>query len=110
MDLNDDLRRIADVAVRYAGPGEELAGIVPAEPSSGLRAYVCAYGNGETTSWLVLDDDGRLLGTITDGDIRRAILAGVDLSLPVRALLDQRAGTPYETPFTAPAGSSASSC
>jgi hypothetical protein len=59
VDLNDDLRRIADVAVRYAAPGEELAGIVPAEPSSGLRAYVCAYGNGETTSWLVLDDDGR---------------------------------------------------
>ena len=29
---------------------------------------------------LVVDNDGVLLGTITDGDIRRAILAGVDFS------------------------------
>jgi dTDP-glucose pyrophosphorylase/CBS domain-containing protein len=55
---------------------------------------------------LVLDDDGRLLGTITDGDIRRAILAGMELELPVQALLDQRLGTPYATPLTAPTGTS----
>ncbi|MGE4220033.1 MAG: sugar phosphate nucleotidyltransferase [Alphaproteobacteria bacterium] len=28
---------------------------------------------------IVLDDDGRLLGTITDGDVRRAMLRGVEL-------------------------------
>jgi hypothetical protein len=57
MDLNDDLRRIADAAVRFAEPGEELTGIVPAEPSPGSRAYLCAYrGDGDATTWLVLDD------------------------------------------------------
>ena len=59
MRLDEDLRRIADVAVRFAAPGEELAGIVPTEPSPGARAYLCAFrdGDGDTT-WLVLDGDG----------------------------------------------------
>ena len=60
MELERELRRIADAAIRHAGEGEELTGIVPAEPGSGVRAYVCAFtGGGETTSWLVLDADGR---------------------------------------------------
>ena len=58
MGLDDDLRRIADAAVRYAAPAEELAGIVPAEPSPGVRAYLCAYRSDDGTSWLVLDGAG----------------------------------------------------
>jgi hypothetical protein len=57
MELEDDLRRIADTAVRFAEPGEELAGIVPAEPSSGMRGYLCAYRDSDTTTWLVLDHE-----------------------------------------------------
>jgi hypothetical protein len=57
--LDDDLRRIAEAAVRYAEPEEDLAGIVPAEPATGSRAYLCAYRSGEKTAWLVLDDEGR---------------------------------------------------
>jgi hypothetical protein len=57
--LTEDLRRIADAAVRYAEDGEALTGIVPAEPSSGARAYLCAYrGEGGATAWLVLDEQG----------------------------------------------------
>jgi hypothetical protein len=60
MGLTQDLRRIAEAAVRYAAPGEEVVGIVPAEPSSGERAYLSAYrGEDGTTSWLVLDEDGK---------------------------------------------------
>jgi hypothetical protein len=60
VELERELRRIADAAVRHAADGEELTGIVPAEPGSGVRAYVCAFTDGgETTSWLVLDADGR---------------------------------------------------
>lgn len=36
---------------------------------------------------LVTGPDGRLLGTVTDGDIRRAILAGADLNEPVSRCL-----------------------
>jgi hypothetical protein len=58
MALSDDLRRAAEAAVRYATPGEELTGIVPAEPERGVRVYLCAYAAGEERSWLVLDDAG----------------------------------------------------
>jgi hypothetical protein len=56
--LDADLRRAAEAAVPYAADGEELVGIVPAEPASGLRLYVCAYGGGEESTWLVLDATG----------------------------------------------------
>ena len=58
MELDRELRRIADAAVRHAADGEELAGIVPAEPGSGVRVYVCAFSDGDETSWLVLDANG----------------------------------------------------
>jgi hypothetical protein len=57
--LTEDLRRIAERAVRYAAPGEEVVGIVPAEPSHGVRAYLCAYRGEDGQSWLVLDGDGK---------------------------------------------------
>jgi hypothetical protein len=58
MALDDDLRRIAEEAGRLAAEGEEVSGIVPTEPASGIRLYVCAYGDGEATTWLVLDATG----------------------------------------------------
>jgi hypothetical protein len=58
MSLDRDLRRIAEAAARHAAEGEDVAGIVPAEPAGGLRLYVCAYGSEESTAWLVLDATG----------------------------------------------------
>lgn len=58
MALDQELRRIAEVAVTYCRDGEELAGIIPAEPAVGVRLYVCAYRDGDETSWLVLTADG----------------------------------------------------
>jgi hypothetical protein len=57
VELDQELRRIAEAAVAYCRDGEELAGIVPAEPAAGSRVYVCAYRDGEETSWLVLNAD-----------------------------------------------------
>jgi hypothetical protein len=57
--LAQDLRRIAEAAARFTAPGEELVGIVPTEPSSGARSYLCAYrGEDGATRWLVLDGEG----------------------------------------------------
>jgi len=53
---------------------------------------------------LVVDEARHLMGVVTDGDIRRAILAGLDLSLPVQQLLEQKSLTPQSTPITAPMG------
>jgi hypothetical protein len=58
MALDRELRRIAEAAVTYCSDGEELVGIIPAEPAIGVRLYVCAYRDGEETSWLVLSSDG----------------------------------------------------
>lgn len=38
---------------------------------------------------LIVDGPGRLLGTVTDGDIRRAILAGKDLESPIREIMNR---------------------
>lgn len=50
---------------------------------------------------LVVDEERRLVGTITDGDVRRTILARVSLETSVTALLARKAGTPYARPITA---------
>jgi dTDP-glucose pyrophosphorylase len=56
---------------------------------------------------LVVDEQRRLLGTITDGDIRRAVLERVELETPVQRLLEQRAQSAAVGPVTAPVGTSA---
>ena len=61
MVLDQELRRIADAAVTHCAEGEELTGIVPAEPGSGVRVYVCAYQGGNERSWLVLDSEGHAI-------------------------------------------------
>lgn len=55
---------------------------------------------------LVTDEAHHLLGTITDGDIRRAILARYALNQPVSALLEIKKQPPYKSnqPITAPQG------
>jgi hypothetical protein len=63
--LTQDLRRIAEAAIRYAASGEEVVGIVAAEPSSGSRGYLCAYrGENGAMSWLVLDDEGQAVADL----------------------------------------------
>ena len=59
MGLVDDLERIAEAARGLAGAGEELAAVIPTEPSGGLRVYLCTYGAGEErAAWIALDDAG----------------------------------------------------
>ena len=48
------------------------------------------------------DEDGKLIDSITDGDIQHTLFSGADLSVPVRHLLDRRAASPYPHPVTAP--------
>lgn len=50
---------------------------------------------------LVVDDDQKLVGTITDGDVRRAILSDANLDEPVSVLLANKAGSLNRGPITA---------
>lgn len=59
MALQDDLDRIAAAAASHTAAGEELSGIVAAEPQPGRRIYLVAFAAGEDHAWLALDDTGR---------------------------------------------------
>jgi hypothetical protein len=54
--LLDDLERIAAAAAPHADDGEELSGVLAAEPPAGSRVYLCAYASRDGHSWLALDD------------------------------------------------------
>lgn len=56
MTVADDVARVAAAAAGHAGDGEELAGVLVAEPL-GRRVYLCAYASADRHSWLALDDD-----------------------------------------------------
>jgi hypothetical protein len=66
--LQEDLERIARAAVGFAAEGEELAGVLAAEPVGRSRVYLCAYRSSEGHTWLALDDDGE---PITDRELVR---------------------------------------
>jgi hypothetical protein len=52
MALTDDLERIAAAAAAHG----HVAGVLAAEPASGLRRYLVALDAGESRRWAVLDD------------------------------------------------------
>jgi len=59
MPLTSDLMRIAGSAQAFADDGEELAGVIQAEPYGGRRVCLCAFRDGdERVSWLALDEEG----------------------------------------------------
>jgi hypothetical protein len=62
MALEEELGAAARAALAFAGSGETLAGVVAAEPSAGLRIYLCAYAQGERITWLALDRSGSAVG------------------------------------------------
>ena len=55
---------------------------------------------------LVVDEQQHLLATITDGDVRRAILRGVDLEQPIIQLKPAQSKTELVPPVTAAIGTS----
>ena len=75
--LAEDLERIAAAAAGFASGGEELAGVLAAEPAQGGRVYLCAYRSGDEVSWLALDDAGE---PVTDRERVREAASLVALS------------------------------
>lgn len=57
-------------------------------PDDSIRDTVRAIDAAALQIALVADADGRLLGTVTDGDVRRGILSGVGLDEPVRTIMN----------------------
>lgn len=72
-------------------------------PDVKIREAIGQMDKNRSGIILVVDAERRLLGTVTDGDVRRAVLAEIDLELPVETLLAQKQGSNYAQPITAPA-------
>ena len=73
-------------------------------PDTTVRAAMECINRNSCGLALILDADGRLIHTVTDGDIRRAVLAGISLDATAGELLDRRDVVPTPEPVTARAG------
>lgn len=73
-------------------------------PDSPIRELMVCIDRNAKGIALVVDKERQLVGTVTDGDVRRAILAEVSLDAPVGELLARKAGSPYAQPVTALVG------
>jgi dTDP-glucose pyrophosphorylase len=82
---------------------EELD-VVCIDPERSLREAMHHMDRGGAGIVLVVDKGRRLLGTVTDGDVRRAILANLDLGRPVSVILERKTGTRHAKPITAALG------
>ena len=76
--------------------------ILCVQPSASIRRAIACIDRNSCGIVLLVDDEKRLLDTVTDGDVRRALLAGVDLDSPVTEVLRHKASLPYPHPVTAP--------
>jgi len=72
-----------------------------------LRDAITCIDRNQRGIALVRDGNGKLVGTITDGDVRRAMLAGRTLTTAVAELLQEKRNTRYPQPVTARLGTDA---
>jgi dTDP-glucose pyrophosphorylase len=54
-----------------------------------LRAALTAIDRGGLEIAFILDESGRVLGTVTDGDVRRALLVGSTLAEPITNIMSR---------------------
>lgn len=58
-------------------------------PATLIRKVIETIDRGEFQIAMVVDRSGKLLGTVTDGDVRRGILKGVALHEPVQRIMQK---------------------
>jgi dTDP-glucose pyrophosphorylase len=76
-------------------------------PTDPVRAAMHVFGEGHGVV-LVVDEHGSLAGIVTDGDVRRAILADFDLDRTMAELLELPRLPIHAKPLTAPEGTPSS--
>jgi dTDP-glucose pyrophosphorylase len=76
-------------------------------PDNTIRDVMSTIDRNAKGIALLVDQGRHLVGTITDGDIRRAILAGISLDASAYELLEHKKSDPRcHEPITAPVGTS----
>lgn len=74
------------------------------QPQTTIRQTIEQIDRNAQGIAFVIDTARHLLGTISDGDVRRAVLAGVNLDAPVSDLVERKRHTVPHGPITAPVG------
>ena len=77
----------------------KFLGTILISPDTTIREAIAKIDAASTQMALVVDVDCRLLGTVTDGDVRRGLLAGFELDDPVKRCM-------FCSPTTASVGES----
>lgn len=72
--------------------------------NSFIRDVIACIDRNAKGVALITDEKGQLVSTITDGDVRRALLAGKSLDAPVSELLITKSSRVQVQPLTAPVG------
>lgn len=86
------------------GPRVDLSTLFLAPDATIGQACVCIDRSGRLSLALIVDELGRLLNTVSDGDIRRSLLAGLQLSDSIPTLIAIKSKTPHPLPVTAAVG------
>ncbi len=73
-------------------------------PENTIREVIACIDRNEKGIALVVDEARKLLATLTDGDIRRAILEGFSLDEPVSTLMHKKTPSTDTAPVTARIG------
>lgn len=56
-------------------------------PDASIKLALKIISNGAIQIAIVVDKDGKLLGTLTDGDIRRGFLKGLNINSPIKSII-----------------------
>ena len=62
-------------------------------PGMSVREAIRAIDDGASQICLIVDQNEKLVGTVTDGDVRRAILAGYDIDGPIEKIMNPKPAT-----------------
>ncbi len=57
------------------------------KPTATIKEALTIIDKGSMQIALIIDNEDNLLGTLTDGDIRRALLKGFDLNSPINSII-----------------------
>src|ERR1700694_964934 len=94
----------ATIALVSKAPRVDTATLSLCESASISEAVACIDRSGRVSIALVVDDHDRLINTLSDGDVRRGIMAGLKLSDSVAKLRQVKARTLHPLPVTALTG------
>ena len=89
-----------------APKADPLPGLCISPNASIQDAIVWIDASGKRSVALVVDEERRIVNTITEGNVRRGMLAGMHLADGVSALLAIKASAPHASRVTATVGDS----